>query len=430
MAEAPSYLTGEQARAHWMRVDTAQILKRFYFLERSLLLSMGAWLPAIGPIPIKTGLPRAIWQNALTADALRERVFELRYPNRLMTIEGDAALVRLADAARNAPSAAAFLLGVSQVFLPALKGAYGRYLTLSDPLADGPTERFLRVALHEKVEQQDALLAWAAELGIDEGARAWADSLDARLSALGGIPVEGTADSGETELPDAVPYELPDHPARDPRFFACRFYWPDIVDPSYPYGEGAALQLRSAVSHLNEAWAVETAGAILAAFAGELPWEWIRDAARWCYDEARHCRMGYDRLLVWGFLPEEIPLGTYIYDSAAGQDPIYRLGMLFFFETKNIGKKTARARKFHEYGDAVSEHDMDFDWADETIHASYGKHWLGRLLEVRGGDPRDVEVVRSRCAELVAAEVATATPEEIAVIRRVADRLVAQAERH
>jgi hypothetical protein len=102
-----------------------------------------------------------------------------------------------------------------------------------------------------------------------------------------------------------------------------------------------------------------------------LGWEFVFDAARWTYDESRHCRMGYDRLLGWGFAPEEMPLGTYIYDSARGQEPLYRLGMLFYFETKNIGKKTQRAEAFARLDDQVSRHDMEFDWA-ETIHAHYG----------------------------------------------------------
>jgi hypothetical protein len=50
------------------------------------------------------------------------------------------------------------------------------------------------------------------------------------------------------------------------------------------------------------------------------------------------------------------------------------------------GCKPARAQLFHTYSDTLSEHDMDFDWADETIHASYGKHWLtaGALLTKAG----------------------------------------------
>ncbi len=67
-----------------MRFDTAQLLKRFFFCERSLLVSMAAWIPAIAPLEIKTGLARFIWQSAENAHALRNRVFELRFPSRLV----------------------------------------------------------------------------------------------------------------------------------------------------------------------------------------------------------------------------------------------------------------------------------------------------------------------------------------------------------
>ena len=61
--------------------------------------------------------------------------------------------------------------------------------------------------------------------------------------------------------------------------------------------------------------------------------------------------------------------------------------MLGYFETKNIGRKRERAAAFHEMGDPTSESDMEFDWADETLHAEYGRRWLRRLLEARGEDP-------------------------------------------
>jgi uncharacterized ferritin-like protein (DUF455 family) len=199
------------------------------------------------------------------------------------------------------------------------------------------------------------------------------------------------------------------------------------VDPNYPYGEGIQLQLRSAISHLNEVWAIEAGGIILSSFADVLPWEWIYNSARWTYDESRHCRMGYERLMSWGLDPAEIPLGTYIYESASGQDPIYRLGMLYFFETKNIRHKPGRTQLFHSYGDQLSEHDMDFDWADETLHASYGKHWLKELLGLRGKDPEAHDRVRQRCGELVTEFVSRATPDEIVEIKHAATALLAKA---
>jgi hypothetical protein len=434
MQSSSPFLLSPEPRARWMRFDTAQLLKRFFFCERSLLVSQAAWIPAVAPLDIKTGLARFIWQSSQTAHALRDRVFELRFPSRLLEEEGtDHALIELFGAIKDSPSVPAFLLSVGMILLPALRDAYRAYLEASDSIADGPTHRFLSLALSEKAEQISAFEHWAESVlsrnpEHREAGLAWTKVLADRLSAVGGVgvgPSSSAAASGP--LPGSKPYVIPIRPARDPRFWPCRFYWPDVIDPSCPYGEGMQLQLRSAISHINEVWAIEAGGVILSAFASVLPWEWIHDSARWTFDESRHCRMGYERLMAWGLDPSEIPLGTYIYESASGEDPIYLLGMLYFFETKNIRHKPARAHLFHSYGDALSEHDMDFDWADETMHAGYGKHWLKELLAVRKEDPAAYDQVRERCGKLVSDCVSTATSEEVVAIKQVAGALLAKA---
>lgn len=440
MSQASEFLLTPQPRARWMRFDTAQLLKRFFFCERSLLVNEAAWIPAIAPLEIKTGLARFIWQSSETAHSLRERVFELRFPSRLLEEEGtDLALIELFNAVKNSPSVPAFLLSVGKVLLPALQDAYQSYLDASDLIADGPTHRFLALALAEKAEQMSAFEQWI-ESGFLQNpemrsqAVTWANAVAKRLSEIGGVGVGPSASPvAPGPLPGAKTYSIPVHPARDQRFWPCRFYWPDIVDPSYPYGEGMQLQLRSAISHVNEVWAVEAGGVMLSAFADVLPWEWIHNSARWTYDESRHCRMGYERLMTWGFDPVEIPLGTYIYDSAtagsAEDIPTNLLGMLFFFETKNIRHKPERARLFHAYGDSLSEHDMDFDWADETLHAGYGKHWLKELLAIRGQDPAAYDEVRKRCEKLVTDYVGTATAIEVAALNKLADALLTRAQK-
>ncbi len=434
MVEA-AYLPGKQARAARMRMDTARILKRFFFCERALILAQSGWLAAIGNLDVKTILPRLTWENAMTADALRNRVFELRYPSRLMERGDDAPVIEVFEEAIHAPGAEALILALARVLTPALLAAYLEYLEVGDELADGPTLRFLRVAVDEKEEQVATLTAFADQMlsaAPDKLAEAetWTAALAARLDAVGGLRLEDPHPADTLpELPGRRPFALAHVPARDTRFHLCRYYWPDVVDPSFPYGDGVMLQLRSAVSHLNEAWAVETGGAILQAFGDVLEWEFIYDAARWTYDESRHTRMGLDRLLGWGYEPEELPLGTYIYDSANGQEPVVRLGMLFYFETKNIGKKHARAAAFEAYGDDVSQHDMEFDWADETIHAHYGSRWHGRLAELLPGQVPELETLRQTCDRLVQATVDAATDADREDIRRVADAMIAKARR-
>ena len=437
MSHASEFLLTQQQRARWMRFDTAHLLKRFFFCERSLLIAEASWIPAIAPLEIKTSLARYAWQSAETANSLRERVFELRFPSRMMEEEGsDRALVTLFDAVKDSPSVPAFLLSVGRVLLPAMRDAYQSYLNASDLIADGPTHRFLTLAVTEKAEQISAFESWIKGMSQKteawSEALAWTDAFAKRMSAIGGLGVESAAASVAAEpLPGAKPFFIPVHPARDQRFWPCRFYWPDIVDPSCPYGEGIQLQLRSAISHVNEVWAVEAGGVILAAFADTLPWDWIYNSARWTYDESRHCRMGYERLMAWKLDFARIPLGTYIYESATtggGEVPLNLLGMLFFFETKNIRHKPERTRLFHSYGDSLSEHDMDFDWADETLHASYGKRWLKGLLAIRGQDPTAYEEVRKNCEKLVNDYVRTATSAEVTELKNAASQLLNQAK--
>ena len=434
MSGASTVLLSTEPRARWMRLDTAQVLKRFFFCERSLLVSMAAWIPSVAPLEIKIEMARTIWQCAESAHALRNRVFELRFPSRMLEEEGaDRALIRLFGGVKDSPSASAFLMSLTEVLLPALRDSYRAYLAASDSIADGPTHRFLSLAVSDKEEQirvlqkRSQFLLSSEPLTRDE-AIAWTQILARRLFDLGNVGIGSTqALPANIALAGSKTYSIPDKPARDPQFWPCRFYWPDVVDPSFPYGEGRQLQIRSAISHLNEVWAIEAAGVILSAFADVLPWEWIHDSARWTYDESRHCRMGYERLLSWGLELGQIPLGSYSYESASGQDPIYRLGMLYFFETKNIRHKLTRAQLFHSYGDTLSEHDMDFDWADETIHAGYGKHWLKQLLSLRGEDPGAYDQIREDCGRLVSEYVNTATPTEVADIKNVAAALMAKA---
>ncbi|MCK6629939.1 MAG: DUF455 family protein [Anaerolineae bacterium] len=430
------YLPGQHIRARWLRIDAAKILKRFFFCERSLIISQSGWLAGLASFEAKTVLPYFFWQDAMTAHAMRERVFELRFPSRLLEIDTDAPLIATFDEAIHAPSGEAFVLSLARVFKPAMLAAYQDYLQQADDLTDGPILRALRVAVQEKADQIAALTRLSGEMlkaapERRHEAEAWVAGLSERLGQVGGVSIETEPQTPApwADLPGRREFQLAEVPARDPQFHLCRYYWPDVVDPNFAYGEGLRLQLRSAVSHLNEVWAVETGGAILHAFANQLEWEFIYDAARWTYDEARHARMGYERLRSWGFTPAEMPMGSHIFDSARGQSPAVRLGMLHYFETKNIGKKPKRAQAFASYQDKMSQHDMDFDWADETIHATYGKRWLDALHQAYPDTVPDLETLREQCDSLVNQEVGAALPHEVEETRQIAAAMIHKAEK-
>jgi len=425
----------QDRRALLMRYDTAVILKRFFFVEHSLILSLAGWIPGTALLRLKMAYARTAWQDSLTAEAMRQRVFELRFPSRLMTKEGEEPLTRLIDEGRNAPSALGFYLALIEVFLPSLREAYRNYLALADTIGDGPSVRFMDLAFREKEQQIKELQSFSVEMLSEEGqgeleqAKAWVVELNKSLLKLGGIGLDPVVqpESDVTPLPGRLEFNVAQIPARERAFHRLRFYWPDIIVSGYPYGEGLELQLRSALSHINEVWAVEAAATFTFAFAEILGWEFVLDGARWMYDEARHCQMGLERLTAWGFDKHEIPLGTYISDAARDADPIYRLGMLFFFETKNIHKKPQRTERFREFQDSLSEHDMDFDWADETKHAHFGSVWLTRLLEARG-EANDPKIIRGRCQEMVESVITSATDLERQEILLIAKAMIQKAQ--
>ena len=107
--DAAAYLPGQHERAKLMRYDTAVILKRFFFVEESLIISQAGWIAGVGTMEAKYTLARHMWEDSLTADSQRTRVFELRYPSRLMEMGDEEPLMRLVNEARNAPSGLALV---------------------------------------------------------------------------------------------------------------------------------------------------------------------------------------------------------------------------------------------------------------------------------------------------------------------------------
>lgn len=124
--------------------------------------------------------------------------------------------------------------------------------------------------------------------GLDEIVSRWQS-----LTLLEPCPVPPSLASLEGRRQFAIDREG----ARDPKFRVQKFAWPDRLDNTLPPGSGLGLQMRVTVHHLNEIWATEMAAAVIDDLAEDGPAEFVEEAARWCFDESRHCRVGYETLL-------------------------------------------------------------------------------------------------------------------------------------
>jgi hypothetical protein len=407
------------SRARLMVGTCATILKRFYFLQREMVLMQAGWMPGTEHWQSKLLLPEFLWQDALIARDLRERVLELRYPERRIVVGDDRPLLDLWRSFRDAPNSTAFVLALHQAIKPALRKAYEDYLEVADRLDDSPTVRILKQAIEDVDEQ---LARWReTQADADavypehrEAAVQWARGVSETLARFPGFwAVSEQAASGSGFDParwGGKPFQISRTGKRDKRFPFSLFPWPDSLDPQRGPGQGWELQVRQATHHLNEVWAAETAAACVFDLVETAPPDFLEESARWCYDEIRHCRMGFARFRNWGFTMSEMPMGSFSYDAGAHTDSITRLGIIYYFESTYIHTKSERTKIFAAFGDPVSSHDMDFDWADELIHSYYGTRWLKHFLSEKGDarTPNHVRKSAEACVQAIRARASQA----------------------
>jgi len=401
-------ITATEQRSRFTVDTAASVLKRFYFVQRELVLLQAGWLPGSGSLDTKLALAEALWQDALIAGQLRQRVLELRYPERRIEPDEDAGLLAALRLLRDAPDDRAFFFALHDVLKPWVETLFRTYLDQTDHLDDRPTLRILQQALLDLAQQRDAIRPLPGQDG------SWLDAVRALLAGLDPVALateKSASVSVPPPLPGARPFAIARIAARDAQFARPAFAWPDRLDPRRGPGAGLELQVRAAVHHLNEVWATEMAAAVLHDLADEAPPEFLEEAARWCFDESRHCRMGRVRLAEFGFQATEIPVDSFSYDAGAGLDPVARLGIIFYFETTYIHTKSERTKIFADFGDRVSSHDMDYDWADELIHTYYGNKWLKFFLE-KNQDPRTPKDIKKIAEDAVEKIRARATGED------------------
>jgi hypothetical protein len=420
-------IPSQDPRAALLVNDAAHILKRYFLLQRELVLMQAGWLPGTANMDLKLALAEFLWQDALIAKDLRQRVLELRFPERLIVPDADEALINWWRTFRDAPDGEAFVVGLFAVLKPALRAAFQAYCDLSDPLDDAPTRRILQHALQDIDEQAARWDSVLADLQDRPAVTQWLADVQRARTEAGADLLIGAPRSAYLAIEGRTPFQIARYAARDLRYPLLKFAWPDRIDPARGPGEGLQLQVRSAVHHANEIWATEMAAAVLFDLADRASHEFLDDAARWCFDESRHCRMGLARFKSFGYAIDQIPLDTFSYDAGAPLDAVTRLGIIFYFETTYIHTKPQRAKIFYETGDRLSSHDMDYDWADEQIHTHYGSHWLKYFLELEG-DSRTPLQIRDAAEASVWQIRATLTPEDEAATEAIFNQTMARAQ--
>jgi uncharacterized ferritin-like protein (DUF455 family) len=157
--------------------------------------------------------------------------------------------------------------------------------------------------------------------------------------------------------------------------------------------ERTPLQLRMQLHGIfvGEIQALEAAGRTVWDFP-DTPWEFKRDMARQCWDEARHVQ-AYEKLIEHaGGKVGEFPESTFLFDASCHDDPVLRItGVNRCLE----GLACDAFRSLIDYGknvgDDIIAQAIDFVLADELTHVRFGSEWV---KEMTRGDSEHVARAR------------------------------------
>ncbi|MBI5395156.1 MAG: hypothetical protein HZA91_07650 [Verrucomicrobia bacterium] len=366
--------------------ENARRLLRFFYFERRLMQSLGAWTLSIPEFEVKLETGRHIFYHADAARFLRERLSEQETNFKRVDAFRDAEVDRFIEEMLSAESAAELLAGIHQVLGRALATAYRHHCDDTDPVTDVPTIRCLRRILTD----YDPMLAWADEAiaayvagGVDESRLAvWRWHLQRLLASIGGVTGSEPREEAPSPLRSAAkPFARGTVPLRDARFDTFKNTGDyDTADGQarFPKDSYESLRLRFIRTQRDEVDAIEAFGTFL--------WD-IRfkdfqaeyDLARITWDEARHTEIGHRALLAAGYDPFELRNRLTGSTCRGPMEPAFAMAEINLFGEVGVLKTinglidTAAERR-----DELLRHIADFIRSDERTHVRKG----GRIIEV------------------------------------------------
>ena len=379
------------------QVDMARnkrLLNRYRFIEYEMIRILAGWLPATAQMEFKLEMGRFLWEDAQHVQLLYRRLREVQTP--AFQPPGDEALELLMAEAIHAPNERDLLAGLFRIIKPALVAAYGWHMDQTFANPDAPTLYAFKHILLDEEEQ----LQWAQRALAGHPAGEWEKYLATLLQAAGGI----TGDEPRCEIPEPwggrIPFAAPKIAARDDRF---------SIKPHPPLTNGTDDErLAEFESYSQEMLAAETVALVLFE-SPKMPWEFVYDSARHCYDEVRHCRLGIEWLTRHGLDYTQVPQNTHIFKWRSQYDPATQYCLLTRGTEAHVFPfRHKRLAVYEASGDQLSAQFVSYDMADERQHVAYGTKWLPTLM-VNHGIEKPVDLFIDETVEMWKAEYVSGT---------------------
>jgi hypothetical protein len=376
---------GEAARIGYSVEDTVRRLLRFHWVERRLMATAVAHLPATPEWEIKGGLALLQWQCAEHVEALRQRIGEMRHPLPGFDQPPDEALERFCAELLAARGTVELVTGIYRVTVARLVEEYHRFLATANLLVDQPSRRIIQFALLE-LEQaewfgEDVLVALSARSADAlERSDYWAQHLESLLAHAGGLSGDQPVPAEPAPAPLREPITVDLTPKRDARFHGqYNFEFPPHLIYNHPRVPADERNLALLCKRTLEMDVPEMMASVMVERT-DLPWEFHRDYSRQLWDEMRHAMMGSVALEARGVDWTRIPLNVgFALRLNRHATALERQIILFAIEQSLMPGTTGKRFEYQtavEAGDDLSALIHDFDWADEVLHAQIGRRWL------------------------------------------------------
>ena len=352
-------------------------LKRYHYVLKRLYMIFTARITAEPSYELKTAFSHHSYLCGEHVAALRARVGEMREPPLGLDEVPHAGLDYLLDELLSVPSTADLLAGLYSVALPAVDAAMAKHLDETNPLADAPTVRVLRLIrleLADMIAYGDAALACAGDADS-----AWLAALGAGLAAAGGLDGIGELSKLLPErIHSAKAYEYDPVPRRDERFHD--LFNQGVNAEEFLHADGLPARAKAVMllfKRMREIDVPEMMASIIVQTPGK-PWDYYRAMSRQLWDEARHAMLGEAGFRALG-VDWTLARLTHNWSLRLNTEcsPLERHGVLYFIE-QGLMPKTGKRYEWEvaqQSGLPLMATIQDYDWADEVLHAAIGREW-------------------------------------------------------
>ncbi len=370
-------------------IDTAALLKTFYWLEFELSRITMGWAPSFADWDIKGQLVRMSYLHTTHMIFLEERINELPGANigrKDWTPEAmREAFERISIASSTEAFAASYNYAVIKLY-----ERYDKLTRMLDTILDAPTLERLKYISTDRKE----LTEWGAEHAQfafmeDMKARAeffkWQDYVNATWKVME-LKLDKEGRGNEKEWPVYLVENpvgpVPPQAAVDPRYplVDLNKYKSAMFDPKSPTHDSVKHMIFINASEMS---AAETM-TYLYYGVQRMPMEFYYDVARHTWDEVRHSQMGVRRLRQMGYKTEDFSWHPSTVPSKENMDtafPEFYSALTMVMEPCSFIKKRKSIDAFLDHGDPMSSIQSEFDIADERLHVNFGKKWGAKLFE-------------------------------------------------